>query len=82
VWEACVRDTSVLEVYADGILDLEFLAGENVRVTYFTWMSGEKVPVLNIVRPMGSFSGDMSARVRAVKAERDAKIRQDALALN
>ena len=50
-----LESVALTDIYADGIADVELL-GDNVRLIYFTWESGQKVMVAKIVGPLSATS--------------------------
>jgi hypothetical protein len=47
-----VEVVPIMDVYADGVADLEVISSVNVRVTLYTHHQGQKIVVAKIVRPL------------------------------
>ena len=61
---ALVEGHPIKDIYADGVADVELLAGGNVRLILFTWERGQRVIVARIVQPQASISGQATAMLK------------------
>jgi hypothetical protein len=50
-----VEVVPIMDVYCDGVADLEVVSSVNVRVTLYTHHQGQKIVVAKIIRPLRGF---------------------------